>query len=107
MKRTLTVLTAALFAAAIALPAFAQGEPAAAPSTGAGAMSSTTAPAEGGAAMSEAPAKKHHHKHHKKATRRWAAKPLLQLPRQQQLRNRTSESDHFGTRGDQRRAFLF
>ena len=30
MKRTLTVLTAALFAAAIAVPAFAQGEPAAA-----------------------------------------------------------------------------
>jgi hypothetical protein len=65
MKRTLTVLTAAMFAAAIAVPAFAQA-PAAAESPAAEA--STAAPAEGGAAMSEAPAKpKKHRKHHKKA----------------------------------------
>ncbi len=62
MKRTLTVLTAALFAAALAVPAFAQGDAAASPA----AAASTAAPAEGGS--SEMPMKKHHHKgHHKKA----------------------------------------
>jgi len=54
MKRTLTILTAAAFAAAIALPAFAQ--------TGG---ASDASPA---AAASPAPAKKHHHKKKKADT---------------------------------------
>jgi hypothetical protein len=54
MKRSLSILTAAIFASAIAVPAFAQsGGPEASPA------------AEASPAMSEKPSHKHHH-HHKK-----------------------------------------
>ncbi|MGO9455289.1 MAG: hypothetical protein ACLQDV_30205 [Candidatus Binataceae bacterium] len=55
MKRTLTILTAAGFAAAIALPAFAQ--------TGG---SPEASPAAAASPSSEKPAKKHHHGHKSK-----------------------------------------
>lgn len=56
MKRTLSILTAAIFASAIAVPAFAQS----------GAISPEASPAaEASPAMSEKPSHKHHH-HHKK-----------------------------------------
>jgi hypothetical protein len=56
MKRTLTVLTAAIFASAIAIPAFAQSSMEASPA----AMASPS---------SEKPMKKHHHHmHHKKGS---------------------------------------
>ena len=55
MKRTLTILTAAIFASAIALPALAQ--------TGG---STEASPAAMASPSSEKPAKKHHHGHKKK-----------------------------------------
>jgi hypothetical protein len=56
MKRSLSILTAAIFASAIAVPAFAQS----------GASSPEASPAaEASPAMSEKPSHKHHH-HHKK-----------------------------------------
>ena len=80
MKRTLTVLTAALFAAALAVPAFAQGEPGAAASVGAGVGAGGTGASVGaGAGMGAGDAgagasaetttktKKHHKKHKKDA----------------------------------------
>ena len=124
MKRTLTVLTAALFAAALAAPAFAQ-EPAggASPAAAEGGSTTTTT------TTTEAPAKKHHHKHHKKAE----AKPVppvklepperlvlpvrLVLPAQLVRRARLalppirsrflSRPNHKDARRDKRRAFLF
>jgi len=60
MKRTLSILTAAIFAGAIAVPAFAQGgagAPEASPATEA------SPAAEASPAMSQKP---HKHRHHKK-----------------------------------------
>ncbi|HTR60716.1 MAG TPA: hypothetical protein VMH37_03370, partial [Candidatus Binataceae bacterium] len=64
MKRTLTILTAALFAGAIAvpvLPALAQD--------------SSASPAAEASASAEKPAKKHHHHSHKKKGEAPAAAP--------------------------------
>ncbi len=58
MKRTLTILTAALFASAIAVPAFAQS----------GGMSAEASPAAAASPSAEKPAKKHHHGHKKKGS---------------------------------------
>ena len=55
MKRTLTILTAALFASAIAMPAFAQS-------------SMEASPAAAASPSSEKPMKKHHHGHKKKGS---------------------------------------
>jgi len=57
MKRTLTILTAAIFASAIAVPAFAQGT----------ASSPDASPAAASSPSSEKPAKQHHHRHKKKS----------------------------------------
>ena len=57
MKRTLTVLTAAFLASAIAIPAFAQT----------GGSSTEARPAAAASPSSEKPTKKHHHSHKKKA----------------------------------------
>ena len=62
MKRTLSILTAAIFASAIAVPAFAQGGGAMAPEA------SPAAEASPGAEANPAGSEKHshHHHHHKK-----------------------------------------
>jgi hypothetical protein len=79
MKRTVTILTAALFVSALAMPAFAQSpeaSPAAAPSMAAPeaspAMAAPEASPESAATekkeeMAEHHHKKHHRKHHHKA----------------------------------------
>jgi hypothetical protein len=60
MKRTLSVMTAALFAGALAVPAFAQENPP--PAAPEGAASS----AMGGGDSGTATPKHHHHGHHHK-----------------------------------------
>src|SRR5258708_10918176 len=63
MKRTLSVLSAAFFAAALAMPAFAQDASPMAPMASPAAESSMAAPDAGAYPTTT----KHHHRHHNKA----------------------------------------
>ncbi len=65
MKRIFTILSAAVFASAIAVPAFAQGS----------ASSPEASPAAASSPSAEKPAKKHHHHGHKKKSDSGATAP--------------------------------